>query len=82
MIKAALIKGFDCVVVNYVGMAGIKITVSSNFEFSKSPRLYDAANTSDLAEAAIYIRNLNKTRFLGAAGISLGGSILANVSHN
>lgn len=48
----------------------------------KTPRLYCASNTDDLAEVIHHVKKTNQHVKIGATGISMGGLILGNYLAN
>jgi predicted alpha/beta-fold hydrolase len=70
IVKAAWEKGFQPVVANYRGQAGVPL---------KTARIYHGGDTQDLSEAFSYIhQKYCKERKLFTLGISLSAVILAN----
>lgn len=69
LVSSAKKIGIKCVIFNNRGLGGVTL---------KTPRLYCAANSDDLAEVLSHIRKLNPNSPLSATGISMGGMILGN----
>ncbi|XP_062543940.1 protein ABHD1 [Armigeres subalbatus] len=73
LVMAANRNGIRTVVFNNRGLGGMEL---------KTPRLYCASNSEDLAEVVSHVRKLNSHVKIGATGISMGGLILGNYLAN
>ncbi|XP_034253044.1 protein ABHD1 [Thrips palmi] len=69
LVQAVNRSGFRTVVFNNRGLGGVVL---------KTPRLYNACNGEDLAEAIKLIKAKNPNVPLAATGISMGGLVLGN----
>ncbi|KAL1377899.1 hypothetical protein pipiens_004108 [Culex pipiens pipiens] len=73
LVTAANRIGIRTVVFNNRGLGGLEL---------KTPRLYCASNTDDLAEVIHHVKKTNQHVKIGATGISMGGLILGNYLAN
>lgn len=69
LVSSAKKVGIRCMIFNNRGLGGIEL---------KTPRMYCAANSDDLAEVVDHVKKVHPHVLLGASGISMGGLILGN----
>jgi len=84
--RACIANGYEMVVVNWRGMAGVplKVSVFHFVNFVQSPNGYNGVDYSHIQEAIEYIyseycfdEDGNRTRRLAGLGISMGAGVLA-----